>query len=73
MLIMRSLRSRVTHIFCTDLTQGSGVILYIKDSIPAIDKYQDRNFQESTWCNINLSVGDNIIIGCVYRKVIEKQ
>ena len=54
---------------CSDLTQGRGVILYIKDSIPAIDIDQDRNFQESTWCKINLSGGDNtcIIIGCVYR------
>ena len=54
-------------LFCSDLTQGRGVILYIKDSIPAIDIDQDRNIQESTWCKINLSGGDNIIIGCVYR------
>ena len=46
---------------------GRGVLLYVKNSIPAVDVQQNRNFEESTWCKTNLSGGDNIIIGCVYQ------
>ena len=53
--------------FSSDLTKGRGALLYIKNSIPAIDIEQNGNFLESTWCKINLSGGDNFIIGCIYR------
>ena len=53
--------------FSANLNKGRGVLLYVKNSIPAVDVQQNRNFEESTWCKINLSGGDNIIIGCVYR------
>ena len=53
--------------FSANLNKGRGVLLYLKNSIPAVDVQQNRNFEESTWCRINLSCGDNIIIGCVYR------
>ena len=53
--------------FSSDLTKGRGVLLYIKNIIPAIDIEQNGIFLESTWCKINLSRGDNFIIGCIYR------
>ena len=53
--------------FSANLNKGRGVLLHVKNSIPAVDVQQNRNFEESTWCKINLSGGDNIIIGCVYR------
>ena len=53
--------------FSANLSKGRGVLLYVKHSIAAVDIEQNRNFEESTWCKINLSGGDNIIIGCVYR------
>ena len=53
--------------FSSDLTKGRGVLLYVKDHIPAIEVMQIINFSESAWCKINLSGGDKLIIGCVYR------
>ena len=43
------------------------IALFVKDSIPAIEMQEIRNFQESTWCKINLYGGDDIIVGCIYR------
>ena len=53
--------------FSANLNKGRGVLLYVKNSIPAVDVQQNQNFEESTSCKINLSGDDNMIIGCVYR------
>ena len=53
--------------FSANLKKVRDVLLYVKDSIPAVEFEQNRNFEESTWCKINLSGVDNIIIRCVYR------
>ena len=53
--------------FSSNLNKGRGVLLYVKNSIPAVDVQQNQNFEESTWCKINLSGGGNIIIGSAYR------
>ena len=48
--------------FSSDLTQGRGVLLYVKDNIPAIEVVQIIIFSESAWCKINLSGGDKLIV-----------
>ena len=54
-------------LFCSDISIGRGCALYIKSGIPATQLYLDTSFQESVWCNINLTVSDKLLIGCVYR------
>ena len=53
--------------FSASLNKGRGVLLCVKNSIPAVDVQQNQNFEESIWRKIYLSSGDSIIIGCVYR------
>ena len=53
--------------FSANLNKGRGVLLCVKNSIPAVDVQQNQNFEESTWRKNYLSGGDSITIGCVYR------
>ena len=46
--------------FSSDLTQGRGVLLYVKDNIPAIEVVQIVNFSESAWCKIIYLVEINL-------------
>ena len=50
------------NMFCSDLTQGRGCVCYINSSIPASQVDMGENFQESVWCNINLTGSDKLLV-----------
>lgn len=49
-------------------TKGGGVVLYIRDTIIAtdIEKEIEEDFQESTWCKVELQ-NTSLIVGVCYR------
>ena len=55
-----------TH-YVSNLETGRGCILYIKNSISAVEVKIDTNFKESVWCKIKLQHNDMLFIGCIYR------
>ena len=53
--------------FSSVLTQGRGVLLYVKENFSAIEEVYVRNFQDAVWCKIMLRGGDKLLIGCIYK------
>ena len=54
--------------FCSDVTQGRGCIIYVKSAIPASCVNIGVIFLESVWCWIDLAGSDKLLLGCVYRR-----
>ena len=56
------------NMFCSDVTQGRGCIIYVKSAIPASCVNIGVFFLESVWCRIDLAGSDKLLLGCVYRR-----
>ena len=53
--------------FSSNLKQGKGVLLYIKESLATSSVQMPFDFQECIWCNMALNMTDKLMIGCIYR------
>ena len=54
-------------LFSSNLNQGRGVLLYIKESLATSSVQMPFDFQECIWCNLALNMRDKLMIGCIYR------
>ena len=54
-------------LFTSNLNQGRGVLLYIKESLATSSVQMRFDFQECIWCNLALNTRDKLMIGCIYR------
>ena len=66
-------------LFSSNLNQGRGVLLYIKESLTTSSVQMPFDFQECIWCNLALNMRDKLMsqflrvflpilmIGCIYR------
>ena len=44
-----------------------GTVIYIKETLKAVEVKFDTNFEESTWVKINLKGTDCLLCGCIYK------
>ena len=54
-------------LFISNLSQGRGCAIYVKDYLAATKVSFECNFNDSVWCQIKLKNNDKLVIGCVYR------
>ena len=54
-------------LFSSDLNQGTGILIYIKEALGATDFNIADTYQEYVWCKLSLASGDKLVIGCIYR------
>ena len=52
----------------SDLTKGSGVIIYVKNQLNSFDMSVESEFKESAWCQIKLNNNNDVLtVGNIYR------
>ena len=54
-------------LFTSNLSQGLGCAIFVKQYLAATKETFECNFNESVWCQINLNNNDKLVIDCIYR------
>ena len=57
----------------SDLENGRGIALLIKEELKATEIKFETEFRESTWCEIKLQDNDKLAVGCIYIEVQVEQ
>ena len=51
--------------FPADMSRGT--VIYVKETLKAVEVKFDSSFEESTWVKINLKGADCLLCGCIYK------
>ena len=54
-------------LFTSNLSQGRGCAIFVKQYLVATKVTFECNFEESVWCQINQNNDDKLVIGCIYK------
>ena len=52
------------NLFAADMSRET--VIYVNDTLKAVEVKFDSSFEESTWVKINLKVEDCLLCGCIY-------